>query len=167
MLDGHLASHPPVLTGLAGRDPVRNPLDAVVAHLLALRLAVYPLNAIGPDLLALGALLHAFGPLRPRLLAFGAHLNALGALRSGLLALGPLLDALGPLRAGLLAFGALGHALDPLRPLDGGTLGASATNGLAFGTRGFCPGRTATMLDGGRRAVLATLVATRTCRGRY
>jgi hypothetical protein len=150
MLDGHLASYPPVLTGLAARDPVRNPLDAVVAHLLALRLAVYPLNAIGPDLLA-----------------FGAHLNALGALRSGLLALGPLLNALGPLRAGLLAFGALGHAFDPLRPLDGGALGASATNGLAFGTRGFCPGRTATMLDGGRGAVLATLVATRTCRGRY
>jgi hypothetical protein len=119
--------------------------------LLTIRLPAFDtIDTVGARLLAIRrAGLLALDPVRPRLLALGAQLGALG-----------------PLRAGLLTLGVPGHAFRPLRPLDGGALGAGAADGLAFGTRSLCPGGSATVLDSGRGAVLATLLATRTCRGR-
>jgi hypothetical protein len=114
-------------------------LDAVGAQLLAIRYAI--LGAID----AVGAHLLAVDPGRTSLLAFGALLDTLGALRASLLALGALLDTFGALRASLLALGAL---------LD------------AFGARGLRPGRTATVLDCGRGAILAAAMAARPSGGR-
>jgi len=160
VLNSHLTGQTRIRANVTRGKPILDPLNAIVAHLLASDLAI--LDAVHARLLAVCDAGRPFDTLRTRLLALGAHLDALRTLRPCLLAFGAHLDSFGPLR-GLLAFGAL-------RPLKGDALGARGAECLDWRTLGLNP-RTAaaTTLDCLRGlSVPAAAVTTRArrCRNR-